>query len=186
MSRHIRNLRTLSLFPMGALAALMALSACKGEQQPTVGGADLTVRALGALDVSSVVASVSGPSLPAARSFSLYARGGAGTWGGVIGSLPVGSNYVFTVSARDQSNAVDYAGSAAGVAILKDQVTSVIITAQQAVASVPFKNAVPVIDSLVLSSTSIVPGATITAKATAHDPNAGDTITFAWSVSSAT
>jgi hypothetical protein len=68
MSRHIRNLRTLSLFPMGALAALMALSACKGEQQPTVGGADLTVRALGALDVSSVVASVSGPSLPAPRS----------------------------------------------------------------------------------------------------------------------
>jgi len=171
---------------MGALAALMALLACRGEQQPTLGGADLTVHSLGALDVSSVVATVSGPSLPTPRSLSLFARGSAGTWGGVIGSLPVGSNYVFTVSGRDQSNTVDYAGSTAGVAIMKDQVTSVIITAQQAVASVPFKNAVPVIDSLVLSSTSIVLGATITAKATVHDPNAGDTITFAWSVSPAT
>jgi len=171
---------------MGVLAALIALSSCKDKQQPTLGGADLTVHALGALDVGSVVATVSGPSLPAPRSVSLYARGSAGTWGGVIGSLPVGSNYVFTVSARDHSNTVDYAGSAAGVAILKDQVTSVIITAQQAVASAPFKNAVPVIDSLVLSSASIVPGATITAKAAAHDPDAGDTITFAWSVSPAT
>jgi len=186
MSRHSRNLRTLSLLPRGVLAALMALAACKGEQQPTLGSADLTVHALGALDVSTVVATVSGPSLPTPRSFSLYARGGAGTWGAVIGSLPVGSNYVFTVSAFDHSNTADYSGSTSGVAIMKNQVTSVIIMAQQAAASIPFKNAVPVIDSLVLSSTSISPGATITAKATAHDPNAGDTITFAWSVSPAT
>jgi hypothetical protein len=93
----------------------------------------------------------------------------------------VGSNYVFSVTASDQSNNPEYAGSVAGIAILKDQVTSVIITAQQTAASVPFKNAVPIIDSLVLSSTNIVPGATITAKATAHDPNVGDTIAFAWS-----
>jgi len=182
MSDHSRNVRMLALLPVGALAALFAFSSCKGEQQQT-GSADLTVRALGALDVGSVVATVSGPLLPAPKSFSLYARGSAGTWGALLGSLPVGSNYVFTVSALDRSNAVDYAGSAAGVVIMKDQVTSVVITAQQTVASVPFKNAVPIVDSLVLSSTNIVPGATITAKATAHDPDAGDTITFAWSSS---
>jgi hypothetical protein len=180
MSCHKRSLQTRVLLAIGALAALLTFSACKGEQQQT-GGADLTVRSLGALSVSSVVATVSGPGLPAPRSLSLSARGGANTWGGVIGSLPVGSNYVFTVSAFGQSDSPDYSGVASGIVIAKDQVATVIITAQQTAVSVPFRNAVPVIDSLVVSSTNIVPGASITAKATAHDPDGGDTITFAWS-----
>jgi hypothetical protein len=176
-----------SLLPLGAFAAAALLAGCGNHpDSASTGGADLSVHALGALDISSVVAKVSGPALPAPLSIQLSARGSDGTWGALIGSLPVGSNYVFTVSALDKSANPDYAGTASGIAILKDQTTTVIITAQQTAASVPFKNAVPVIDSLVLSSTNIVPGATITAKATAHDPNAGDTIAFAWSVSPAT
>ena len=167
------------------LFALLALSACGGpsssDQVTTTGSADITMHSLGALNLSSVVATVSGPALPAPKTFNLSARGSSGTWGGLIGSLPVGSNYVFHVSAFDSSNTVQYTGDASPIAILKDQVTTVIITAQQAAASVPFKNAVPIIDSLILSSTNVVPGATITAKATAHDPDASDTIAFAWS-----
>jgi hypothetical protein len=167
------------------LFALLALSACGGpsssDQATTTGSADISMHALGALNLSTVVATVSGPALPAPKTLNLSARGSSGTWGGLIGALPVGSNYTFHVSAFDSSNTVQYTGDASPIAILKDQVTTVIITAQQAAASVPFKNAVPIIDSLVLSSTSVVPGATITAKATAHDPDAGDTIAFAWS-----
>jgi hypothetical protein len=167
------------------LFALLALSACGGpsssDQATTTGSADITMHSLGALNLSSVVATVSGPALPTPKTLNLSARGSSGTWGGLIGSLPVGSNYAFHVSAFDPSNTVQYTGDASPIAILKDQVTTVIITAQQAAASVPFKNAVPIIDSLVLSSTNVVPGATITAKATAHDPDAGDTIAFAWS-----
>lgn len=188
MSRYIPETRTLSLLPLAALSALMALSACKDEQPAMLGGADLTVHALGALEVGSVVATVSGPALTAPRSVPLFERGSAGsadTWGGVIGSLPVGSNYVFSVSARDSSNALIYTGSTAGMAIVKDQITSVVITAQQAVASPPFANAVPVIDAVALSSSNLAPGATLSAKATAHDPNPSDTITYAWSVSPA-
>jgi len=169
------------------LLALLALSACGGpsssDQVTTTGSADISMHALGALNLSSVVATVSGPALPVPKTLNLSARGSSGTWGGLIGSLPVGSNYTFHVSAFDPSNTVQYTGDASPIAILKDQVTTVIITAQQAAASVPFKNAVPIIDSLVLSSTNVVPGATITAKATAHDPDAADTITFAWSAS---
>ena len=175
-----------SLLPLGAFAATALLAGCGSNPTTSTGGADISMHALGALDVQNVVATVSGPALPAPKSVALSARGSSGTWGALIGSLPVGSNYVFSVSASDHANAPDYAGSVAGIAILKDQVTSVIITAQQTAASVPFKNAVPVIDSLVLSSTNIVPGATITAKATAHDPNVGDTIAFAWSASPTT
>jgi hypothetical protein len=165
---------------------MLTLSACTGGTAGGTGSADLGVHELGGLDVSRVIGTVSGPALPAPLSVQLSARGSNGTWGALIGSLPVGSNYVFTVSAIDLSGNPDYAGTAAGIAILKDQTTSVVITAQQATASVPFKNGVPVIDSLVLTSTNIVPGASVTAKATAHDPNAGDTIAFAWSVSPAT
>jgi hypothetical protein len=170
------------------LFALLALSACGGgaaaPESATAsasGSADITMHSLGALNLSSVVATVTGPALHAPFTVTLSARGSSGTWGALIGSLPVGSNYAFHVSAFDQANAVQYTGDASPIAIIKDKVTTVIITAQQAAASVPFKNAVPIIDSLVLSSTNVVPGASITAKATAHDPNAGDTVTFAWS-----
>ena len=68
---------------------------------------------------------------------------------------------------------------------MTERVPAVIITATagQAEADVPVDNAAPVIDSLVLSSTNVVPGASIAVEATAHDPNADDTITFAWSAS---
>ena len=183
-----RRVRIPALLGKGALAALLALAACGQPNQTgegATGSADLDVHQLSALDVGSVVATVSGPALQDPKTFSLSTRGTSGTWGALIGALPVGSNYVFTVSALDQSNVPQYAGSAAGVAILKNKVTSVIILAQQISAPTPFKNAVPVIDSLVLSSTNVVPGAKITAKATAHDPNVGDTIAFAWSASPA-
>ena len=178
--------RRIALLSVGSIATLATLSDCSREQDHAqVGGADITVHTLGALGIGNVVATVSGPSLPAPKTFQLFARGNDGTWGGMIGSLPVGSNYVFTVSAVDPSNAVNYAGTAAGIVIVQDEVKTVVITAQQTTTVASFKNAVPVIDTLDLSSTSIVPGATITAKATAHDPNPTDTITFAWSASPA-
>jgi len=177
-----------SMLPLGAFAVAAVLAGCGNNAASTgnTGSADISVHELAALNPSSVVATVSGPALPAPKTFSLSARGSSGTWGALIGSLPVGSNYVFTVNASDQSNPpINYVGTASNIAILKDQVATVIIVAQESNAPTPFKNAVPVIDSLVLSSTNIVPGATITAKATAHDPNSGDTIVFAWSASPA-
>jgi hypothetical protein len=181
------SVRSIVLLSTGAFAALLALSACSRDQNhDSVGGADLTVRSLGALNIGSVVATVSGPALFAPKTFPLFARGNADTWGASIDLLPVGSNYVFTVTAVDQSNAVGYAGTAAGITIAKDQVRTVVITAQQTTAGAPFKNAVPIIDTVAVSSVTIVPGATITAKATAHDPNAEDAVTFAWSTSPTT
>ncbi len=180
-----RSVGALAKLPLGALAFLSALSACKGDP-PATGSADLTVRSLGALEVGGVVATVSGPALPMPRSFQLAQRGGsAAAWGGLLGSLPVGSNYVFTVSAIDHSSALDYAGSASGITITAGAVATVTITAQQVAPPGPFRNAVPVIDSLVFSSTNVAPGETIAIKATAHDPDVGDTITFAWTANPA-
>lgn len=170
--------------PLGALAGLAWLAACSGNGPVTTGAADLTVKALSTKDVTAVTATVSGPALSTPRTVALASRN-QDDWGALIGTLPVGSNYVFSVSATDASNTALYTGAASGIAIVKGQVTSVLITAQQATAPTPFKNAVPIIDSLLVSSAAIGPGATITAKVAAHDPDAADSIGFAWSTSPA-
>jgi hypothetical protein len=169
---------------------MLALSACGGQSNQTssenvTGSASLSVRQLAALNISSVTVSVTSSALPATKTVSLSNSGSTGTWDALIGSLPVASDYVFTANATDLTSNLSYSGSASGIAIVKDTVTSVIIIAQQVGAPTPFNNAVPVIDSLVLSSTSVLPSATLSITATAHDPNPTDTIAFAWSVSPA-
>jgi predicted phosphodiesterase len=137
---------------------------------------------LSAANVTAVTATISGSALSTPRSVALSSST-TGTWGTLIGALPVGTGYVFTVSATDVNSVVQYTGAASNVTIVQNVATSVVITAQQATAPTPFKNSVPVIDSLVLSSSNVTPGATITATVTAHDPDAGDTLTYAWTVS---
>ena len=44
-------------------------------------------------------------------------------------------------------------------------------------------NRAPTITSLVASAPNVVPGATVSLAATAVDPDAGDTMTYAWSAS---
>ena len=187
MCSSTRSVSALAKLPHGALAVFFVLSACKGNHSQ-MGSADVTVRSLGALDVASVVATVSGPSLPTPETFQLTRRGGVAasdSWGAVLGSIPVGSNYVFTVTAVDDSNVTNYAGAVSGVTISAGTVTTVTIIAQQTTAPAPFSDAVPVIDSVVFSSTEIAPGDTTTIKATAHDADAGEAITFTWSASPA-
>ena len=185
MSHRNRSTSTLAQLLLGVLPTLLALPACK-NQPPTTGSADLTVRSLGTLEVTTVVATVSGPLLPTPRTFALSQRDRSSNWGSLLGALPAGTNYVFTVAATDHLNVTSYAGSASGITILNGGATTVTITAQQTTEPVPFRNAVPVIDALVFSSTHVAPGDTLSARATAHDPDTGDAITFAWSSSPTT
>jgi hypothetical protein len=172
--------------PLGALAVAAALSACGQNNQPSAtGSADVSVQALSTVPLGQVTVTISGPSLYAPKPVTLSPQGSGGSYGALISSLPVGSNYTFTVSASDTSKALAYVGQATNVAILHNHVTTVVITAQPANPPAPFANTVPIIDSLVVSSTNIAPGETITAKVQAEDIDAGDTITFAWSGSPA-
>ena len=186
MLPHHRRFHLSQLLPLGALATLAVFAACSQHEDPaSAGSADLTVKTLlSAANVTAVTATISGPALPAPRSVALSSSS-TGTWGALIGALPAGTGYVFNVSATDVNSVVQYTGAASNVTIVPSVVTAVVITAQQAVAPTPFQNSVPVIDALVLSSTSVAPGATITAAVTAHDPDAGDTLTYAWTVSPA-
>jgi hypothetical protein len=177
-------MRILAGFLMGGLAALSALSACSSRRHQT--RVNLSVRSVGTADVGNVVATVSGPAMPAPKTFTLSNSGNAETWGAIIGPLPVGKDYVFEIAGQSNaSGGPKYAGSASGIALAEDHVPAVVITARQAEAIIPVDNAAPIIDSVVLSSTSVVPDASITVEATVHDPNTNDILAFAWSASPA-
>jgi hypothetical protein len=171
-------MRIPAVFPMGILAALLALPACSNKRHST-GSANLSVHSA-AVDLDGMVATVRGPTMPSSRIYPLPARGNAGTWQSIIDSLPVGSDYLFEVAGQ-ASDGPTYSGSAFGITIAKDRVPAVAISARRAEAVVPAANVGPIIDSLVLSSTYVLPEGSTTVQATAHDPNANDTITFAWS-----
>ena len=173
--------------PLGAFVIATGLSACGHDNHPSAstGAADVSVQALSAVPLGQVTLAISGPPLSTPRSQILSPQGSSGTYGALISSLPVGSNYLFTVTATDANNVVVYRGQAKNVAILRNHVTTVVITAQADSPPSPFVNTVPIIQSLVVSSTNIAPGESISAKVEAKDLDAGDTITFAWSASPA-
>uniref|UniRef100_UPI00406A3797 kelch repeat-containing protein n=1 Tax=Archangium gephyra TaxID=48 RepID=UPI00406A3797 len=103
-----------------------------------------------------------------------------GVWGGTIGNLPAGPNRSFLARGFDASGTLLFEGSSSGVTISTHQTTLVAITLQELHPPPPFENEAPLIDALVASSTSVVPGGSISLEAKAHDPNPGDTVSYAW------
>jgi len=172
-----RASRSNRLWAGGLAAAAIILGACHPSSDPT-GQARVSILALSAADVAKVNITVTGPALPQPMVFSLFQKGNA--WGGLIGGIPTGGSSTFTASARDVSGTEIYHGAASNVTIAAGQIVTVVITAQQTTSPTPFSNAAPVIDSLVVSATDVVPGAVVQLRATAHDPNPGDAITYAW------
>jgi hypothetical protein len=160
------------------LVTVLALAGAGCGQNPTAeqtGGAQVRVHALAAVGISSVNVTVSGAALPKPRTEALFNTGGE--WGGILGGLPAGTGYTFTATATT-ADGTEYSGATSNVEVLAKQTVPVQIVASNP--GKPFKNASPVIDALTIASTSVAPGAAVSVAVTAHDPDAGDTITFAW------
>ncbi|WP_253900279.1 RCC1 domain-containing protein, partial [Corallococcus carmarthensis] len=107
-----------------------------------------------------------------------------GKWGGVLGQLPAGSGRTFKAEAFDSTNTVRYAGQVAPVTIQANQTIALTLLLQEVNAPPPFENAAPRILSLVASPGTVAPGGQVSLQATADDPNAGDTLTYAWTAPS--
>ena len=163
-------------------AALMALAVVACNQSTndgtSTGSAEVQVSALSVADVSHVNLTIAGSSLGSPRVVPLFVRNGS-AWGGLVGQIPAGTDYTFSISATDSSNVVLYTGAMGSVAIVAGQTTNVVILAQQATAPTPFANSAPVIGNLTVSATSVVPNATVSVHVTASDPD-GDALTYAW------
>jgi N-acetylneuraminic acid mutarotase len=172
---------------LSSLAALLllCLSACTTPPQPTgsVQFAASVQQALSANDITRIKVTVSASDM---SSLVVELAKSNGTWGGLIGNLPAGSNRSFLAEAFDSSNTQRFQGQTSGVTITANQTTAVAVTLQEIAPPPPYANEAPVIGSLVASSTSVQTGSTLSLTATVHDPNAGDTLTLAWTASGGT
>jgi hypothetical protein len=160
---------------------LALLAGCASSSSPT-GSAQLAVSLPQALSssVSRVSVTLSATDF---SSLSVDLVSSNGVWGGILGSIPAGANRTFLAQAFDASGTRLFQGSASGVSIVANQTALVALTLQQVDPPPPSQNEAPFIDSLVASSTStsVPAGGSLSLVATAHDPNPGDTLSFAWS-----
>jgi N-acetylneuraminic acid mutarotase len=174
-------LKTLSkhLLPVLALALLASCAA----PSPVSGSAQFAVsipQALSSSDVTGILMTVSASDM---ESLTVELAKSNGSWGGLIGNIPSGSNRSFLAQAYDSSGTLRFRGQTSGVSISPNQTTAVALTLQEVSPPPPYRNEAPVIDSLVATSTSVLTGGSLSLTATVHDPNPGDTLTLAWSAS---
>jgi N-acetylneuraminic acid mutarotase len=180
MQRHV-------LGPLPLLAALVAISVsgCRGAEEST-GSAQFVSQlqqSLSASEVSRVTVTLTAADLPT-RTVELEKT--QGQWGGLMGHIPSGPGRTFTAEAFRADGTTLYSGQVTDVTITKGRTAAVALVLQQVQARPPFQNAIPIIDSLVASGSSAPPGGRITLQASAHDPNPGDTLTYAWTASGGT
>ncbi|NBD12544.1 Kelch repeat-containing protein [Corallococcus silvisoli] len=169
--------------PALVLGLALAVMACGGQSREE-GSAHLVamIQSASADSITQVTVNVSGPGMaPVSGSLS---RVGS-SWSGTLSAIPVGTGRDFTAKAFDAGGVLRFEGQALGVTIGTGQ-TTVLLTLQDLEPPPPFDNDAPRISSLIVSSSTVAPGGSITLTAVAKDPNAGDTLTYAWTAPSGT
>ncbi|AFE06212.1 hypothetical protein COCOR_05139 [Corallococcus coralloides DSM 2259] len=161
-----------------------ALAGCGSE--PSTGSAQLVALvqgSVGAESITQVTVTVTAPGM-AAISGALV-KGEDGNWSGALSAIPVGSQRLFTAQAFDAAGVKRFEGQAQDVTITGAQPVAVALTLQPVETPPPFDNAVPSINSVTASVSTVTPGGTVQLTASVTD-NAGDTLTYAWSAQAGT
>jgi hypothetical protein len=175
------------LFGILLLLIVCLAGACSSNSKPATGSAELlatTSQALSQADATTVTVTISAPDITPSIVQSLVKT--AGTWQGTIGGIPVGTNRTFTANAYNSSSTLIYSGAVSSVTITKGTTTMVAVVLQQVTPPPAYGEQVPIIDSLVASTTSPATGDIVTLVAAAHDPSPTDAITYAWSATGGT
>lgn len=176
--------KVLRLLKAGVLgvALLASLVSCRGKPEPSdnLGSARVVLRAQSPLEVAQVTLVIQGGNLPSPRTETLAVHSSHVEF--LVGGLPAGTGYSFTATGADAQGVVLYRGSAMAD-ILANQTVAVFITLLQVAPPPPFKNAAPIIDSVVIAPALVAPGDVVSVSASAHDPNPEDTLTFTWTAS---
>ncbi|MCP3064313.1 PKD domain-containing protein [Myxococcus sp. K38C18041901] len=102
-------------------------------------------------------------------------------WGGTIDGIPAGTDRTLTVKAFAANNGLEYQGQATGVAIVGGETALVAVTLHDMTFGHHDDNDVPIIDSVSVSSSTVVAGEQLTLGATAHDPVPNDLLSYSWS-----
>lgn len=166
---------------LAVASALLAAGCDKPPPEgPAGGAAHFTIaasQALSAEDVTRVTVTLAAADIP---SISIELTRTGDTWGGTLGGIRAGTNRNFTAEAFDAEGEKIFEGQAQGVTIVNGQTVEVVIVLQPLVRPPPFENAAPIIDSVIASGSTVEPGGVVALRATAHDPNPADVLTYAW------
>jgi hypothetical protein len=178
----IKSVRVLFFAISAVVHSFLFLGGCVGTQHDAEndgeGSAAVGVVALSATNVRRVTETVTGPGIATPIAVSLTKS--QNEWQGTIDGIPAGPKRSFTVSASDAGGVEIYHGKVTGVTITANQTASVVINAQQTSPNSSKKNAPPIISALVASSVNVGPKKVVTLIVSAHDPDAEDTLTYAW------
>ncbi len=176
--------------PTLAAVLLLCLAACSSPPPPgsaplqgSVQLAATTQQALSSSDVTRIKVTISAPDM---TSMVVDLAQTNGSWAGFISNVPAGTNRTFLAEAFDASRTLRFQGQASGVAISPNQTTAVALTLQELSSLPPYANEAPLIDSVVASVTTVQTGESLSLTATAHDPNADDSLSLAWTATGGT
>ncbi|WP_225409338.1 Kelch repeat-containing protein [Stigmatella hybrida] len=174
------SLLRLFAFPLLMLAVL---AGCEPSPLPPsgapTGAMRLAIETASAApgDVSRVTVTVSASDM-ASLSTQLVLTDG--TWSGVLEGIPAGPHRSFLAQAFTAAGTLRYEGRAEDVTVTADATGLVALTLQDVTPPPPLSNEAPLIDSLRVNPSTVVPGGSVSLAVSAHDPNAGDTLSFAW------
>ena len=161
---------------------LVSAASCESPTQDS-GGVRIqaATKALRYSDIATVTATLTGPGIAHPYTVPLGPRGA--NWQANVVGLAAGTGRMISVVARDHSGTGIFSGQAANVTISPGQTATVSIVLFEMSPAPPYANTAPTIDVLELSVVQIAPGGTVAVHARAHDPDAGDVLTYAWMAS---
>ncbi|RKG63263.1 PKD domain-containing protein [Corallococcus sp. CA054B] len=170
------------------ISAVVSATACDNGSEPeretgNVRFVSAVPQALAGDEITRVTVTLTASGVPSAT--TVLTKGTEG-WSGTMYQVPAGPQRTFTAEAFAADGALRYRGAASDVTITAGTTSVVAITLQALDVPGPFDNSAPCIDSLVASASTVLPGGTISLQATAHDPDASDTITYAWTAADGT
>jgi hypothetical protein len=166
-----------------SLALLLGVG-CKGSPPPT-GAANVTVAGSALTSgIARVVLTIGAGDGPAFADIVQPLAATATGWSAFVTGIPAGPGRSFRVDALDASGTPVLTGSAKAT-IVAGQAATVVIVLNPA-GTIAYQNSAPLIDFLSASQSSVDPGGVVLLQTHAHDPDAGDTITYSWTATCGT
>jgi hypothetical protein len=163
-----------------AAAAAAALAACSSAPGAGTGGVRVRVAtpAEKVSDVTRVVLTVSGGTLPGPQSYELTQQTTPSQWALLVTTLPAGQLLTFRADAYGAGPSPLYTGTTTATPIANTTISIVLYLNE--IAPTPFSNDAPVITALLASADTVAPGASVNLRVDASDPDPGDTLSYLW------
>jgi hypothetical protein len=165
---------------LACLCALVPACGGLGPKSPVGGHINIIARSLRATPTTWVRFTLQSPTvLDNPLTIPMLVEGDQSST--FIRNLPVANDYLLTADALSSDNVIVAHGAVTAVSIVSGKTTQVIVYLNPVINPPSFGNSSPIVDAILLSADTVVPGGQIALTGTAHDPDPGQTATLAFS-----